>query len=160
MAIAVDEKIQTATSVLPIILYAAALVLGLLDVNFPFANSELRPLAQWMLFLSLGLTSLWSASGHALLTDRVARSIGWDPSPFQLEVAGANLGIALAAITATFLGPGAAWATLLVAASFLWGAAVVHVNDISRKGNFSINNAGPILWWDILTPLTLLIALL
>ena len=26
--------------------------------------------------------------------------------------------------------------------------------------NFAINNAGPIFWWDIITPLTLLIVLL
>ena len=36
---------------LPIALYLAALVLGLLGVELPFASAELRPLAQWMLFL-------------------------------------------------------------------------------------------------------------
>lgn len=46
-----------------------------------------------------------------------------------------------------------------MAASFLWSAAATHIADMIRTGNFSINNAGPIFWWDILTPLTLLIAL-
>ena len=31
---------------------------------------------------------------------------------------------------------------------------------VRQAGNFAINNVGPIFWWDILTPLTLLIALL
>jgi hypothetical protein len=35
----------------------------------------------------------------------------------------------------------------------------VHVADMVRNKNFAINNAGPIFWWDVLTPLTLLIAL-
>jgi hypothetical protein len=47
----------------------------------------------------------------------------------------------------------------VVAASFLWSAAAVHIADIVRSKNFAINNVGPIFWWDILTPLTLLMAL-
>jgi hypothetical protein len=145
---------------LPIALYSGALVLGLLGVELPFASTELRPLAQWMLFLSLALQSLWAAYGHIFVTERVAQSIGWPASPFQHEIGSANLGIGLGAIAAAILGPTAAWAIFFVAACFLWGAAAVHVNDMFRMKNFAINNAGPIFWWDILTPLTLLIALL
>jgi hypothetical protein len=29
-----------------------------------------------------------------------------------------------------------------------------------RNRNFAINNAGPVFWWDVLTPLTLLMLLL
>jgi hypothetical protein len=39
-------------------------------------------------------------------------------------------------------------------------AAAVHFADMVRNKNFATNNVGPIFWWDILTPLTLLIALL
>lgn len=103
---------------LPIALYALALILGLFNVDLPFA------------------------------------------SPFQLEIGAANLAIGLGAIAATILGLAAAWAIFFVAASFLWGAAAVHISDMVRNGNFAINIAGPIFWWNILTPLTLLIALL
>ena len=113
-----------------------------------------------MLFLALGLLSLWSAFSHAVFTDQVAQSIGWASSPFQHEIAGANLGIGLGAITASVLGVSAAWTMFVVAASFLWSAAAVHIADIVRSKNFAINNVGPIFWWDILTPLTLLMALL
>ena len=149
-----------AIAALPIILYLAALALGLFGVELPFASSELNPLAQWMLFLSLAIQSLWAALSHAVFSKQVARSIGWQPSPFQHEIAGANLGIGLGAIAASMLGVAAAWAIFFVAASFLWSAAAVHVADMVRKANFAINNAGPIFWWDVLTPLTLLIALL
>lgn len=145
---------------IPIALYAIALVLGLSGVALPFASASLSPLSQWMLFLSLGIHSLWAAFAHAVFTERVARSIGWPKSPFQLEIAGANLGIGLSAIAASVLGPAAAWTVVLMAASFLWSAAAIHIHSMIRSGNFAINNAGPIFWWDILTPLTLLIALI
>jgi hypothetical protein len=151
---------NTVIASLPILCYGVALVLGFLGIKLPFASAELSPLIQWMLFLALGLLSLWSAFSHAVYTDRVAHSIGWAPSLFQYEIAGANLGIGLGAIAASVLGAHAAWAMLIMSASFQWSAAAVHVADMVRSKNFAINNAGPIFWWDILTPLTLLVALL
>jgi hypothetical protein len=145
---------------IPILLYLAAVVLGLFAVPLPGAEEGLTPLASWMLLASLGLNSLWAAFGHTFAAETVARSIGWETSPFQTEIGGANLGIGLSAVAAPFLGAATAWAVFLMAASFLWGAAAVHVRDMIRARNFAISNAGPILWWDILTPLTLFIALL
>jgi Family of unknown function (DUF6790) len=151
---------QTLISSFPILCYGVAVVLGFLGVRLPFGGAELSPLIQWVLFLALGILSLWSAFSHAVYSDRVAKSIGWAPSPFQHEIAGANLGIGLGAIAASILSGTAAWTMFFVAASFLWSAAAVHIIDMVRSKNFAINNAGPIFWWDILTPLTLLIALL
>jgi len=34
-----------------------------------------------------------------------------------------------------------------------WGAGFVHLTDIFTTGNFSSNNAGPILYADILMPI-------
>jgi hypothetical protein len=151
---------QNLISALPALCYCVALVLGFLDVRQPLGSAELTPLVQWMLSLGLGVPSLWAALSHAAFGKRVAESIGWSPSPFQKEIAGANLGIGLGALAASALGPQAAWAMFLMAAGFLWSAAAVHVADMVKRRNFAINNAGPIFWWDILTPLTILIALL
>jgi hypothetical protein len=145
---------------LPAICYALALTLGFLGIPQPFGAESLGPTLQWMLSLGLGVPSLWAAFSHAVFAEHVAQSIGWAPSPFQKEVAGANLGIGLGAIAASVLGPEAAWAMTFMAAGFLWSAAATHIADMVRSKNFAINNAGPIFWWDILTPLTLLIGLL
>jgi len=102
---------------------------------------------------------LWAFVGHVFAAEPVARSIGWSTSPFQFEVGVANLGIGVSAIAAVWLGRPAGWAVFLMSACFLWGAAYGHVREMIEKRNFAINNAGPIFWWDILTPLTLLIAL-
>jgi hypothetical protein len=86
---------QQLISAFPVLCYCVALVLGFLEVRQPFGSTELTPLLQWMLSVGLGLPSLWSALSHAMFSDRVAKSIGWAPSPFQKEIAGANLGIGL-----------------------------------------------------------------
>ncbi len=104
--------------------------------------------------------SLWSAYSHAFAAELVARSIGWPASPFQKEIASANLGLGLGAIAPAFIGRPAGWAILLVSASFLWSAAATHVWDMVKRKNFAINDAGPIFWWHIITPLTLLMVLL
>lgn len=144
----------------PAVLYVLALLLGFVGVTVPGAAPGLTPLAQWMLLVSLGLQSLWAFLGHVFSAEPVARSIGWETSPFQYEVGVANLGIGIAAIAAPFLGPAAGWAVVLVAAGFLWGAAVGHLREMVREKNYAINNAGPIFWWDILTPLTIIVGLL
>jgi hypothetical protein len=151
---------QALISAFPVLFYLVALVLGFLEVSQPFGNAALSPFLQWMLSLGLGIPSLWAALSHAAFSERVAKSIGWAPSPFQAEIAGANLGIGLGAIAASILGVPAAWAMTVMAAGFLWSAAAVHVSSMVRSGNFAINNAGPIFWWDILMPLTLFILLL
>lgn len=79
---------RTAISALPIVFYLVALLLGLLKVDLPFASADLSPLAQWMLFLSLAVQSLWAAFAHVFYTETVARSIGWEPSLFQHEIGG------------------------------------------------------------------------
>ena len=147
------------TAALPIVWYCLALALGLFQVEQPFGSSDLTPLLQWMLSLGLGLPSLWAALGHSLLSEQVAKSIGWAPSPFQKEVAGGNLGIGLGSVCASIVGLPAAWAIFFVSAGFLWGAAAVHVASILRERNFSVNNAGPIFWWDMITPATILVLL-
>jgi hypothetical protein len=86
---------QNLISALPALCFCAALVLGFLEVPQPFGNASLSPYTQWMLSLGLGLPSLWAALSYAAFADRVPQSIGWAPSPFQKEIAGANLGIGL-----------------------------------------------------------------
>jgi hypothetical protein len=151
---------QAVLSLIPVLFYLAALFLGWLGLEQPFGHSGLSPTLQWMLSLGLGIPSLWAAMGHSLNSERVAKSIGWAPSPFQKEIAGANLGIGLGAIAASVGGVPAAWAMFFMAAGFLWSAAAVHVADMIGKRNFALNNAGPIFWWDVATPATILLLLL
>jgi hypothetical protein len=89
---------------------------------------------------------------HFFFSDMVASSIGWPPgSPFQKEVAGANLAVGLLG----FLGFWRRdfWLPYVIAKSaFLWIAGITHVLDLVQNQNFAPGNAGPTLYMDFLWP--------
>lgn len=103
----------------------------------------------------LGFNGITSFFVHTVWANEVATSIGWAAgSPFQTEVAGANLGIGLIG----FLGfwRRDAWLPFIIAkTAFAWTAGATHVVDLVRHGNFAVNNAGPMLYWDFLMPVAL-----
>ena len=112
-----------------------------------------------VLMHSIGISafmSIVSFIGHAFFADTLANSIGWPTgNPFQIEVAGANLGIGLIG----YLGY---WRRdfwlpyILVRTCFMFTAGTIHVVEIIKSKNFSPGNAGPILYWDFLWPIILI----
>ena len=78
---------------------------------------------------------------HAFLADEVADSIGWPAgSPFQLEVAFANLALGILAILAMNRRDGFRDATVIAVAIFAGGATITHVKDIVETGNLAAGN--------------------
>ena len=109
-----------------------------------------------LLLYSMGIAGFRGIFGgfvmHFFFADQVAASIGWDAgSPFQTEVAFANLAIGV-------LGAGTFWwrdfwlPYLIVSSIFAWGAGLTHMLDLVHAGNDAPNNAGPILYADVLMP--------
>ncbi|MEE8634319.1 MAG: DUF6790 family protein [Methyloceanibacter sp.] len=115
---------------------------------------------RYLFIFPLGLMSLWAFVGHVFFSERAAAGIGWAPSPFQFEVGYANLGIGLASLYAAYSGFYARVAVAIAASSFLIGAGIGHVVDISQHGNLAPGNAGPILVADFLTPMVVLALLI
>ncbi|MFG1400955.1 DUF6790 family protein [Xanthobacter sediminis] len=148
----------------PIISWAAALACALLAIVRAPAPRTFGLIAdrlmRYICLFPLGLMGLWGALGHIAFAQEAARAIGWAPSPFQFEVGVANLGIGLAGVVAAFYSNwGFRAGVAVVAAGFLGGAAVGHLVQISQTGNMAAGNAGPILYTDMLTPLSLLVLL-
>jgi hypothetical protein len=114
----------------------------------------------WLIPLFIGVTSLYAFLGHAFAADKVALYIGWPPgNPFQLEVGVANLAIGILGLSCIWL-RGNFWvATIMADAIFGYGAAVVHIMEISVHHNWAPGNAGPALYLDVIAP-TIFIALL
>jgi hypothetical protein len=112
-----------------------------------------------VLMHSIGISAFMSIVGfigHAFFSETLANSIGWPAgNPFQIEVAGANLGIGLIG----YLGY---WRRdfwlpyILVRTCFMYTAGTIHVVEIIKSKNFSPGNAGPILYWDFLWPVILI----
>lgn len=108
-------------------------------------------LRQYMLFV-IALSYLLNFVWHTAFADLSARMIGWENSPFQIEVGTASLGFALVgflAVRGNFL---VRLAAVLATAAFAWGAAVGHIVDLVRAQNFAPGNAGFVLYLDILIP--------
>jgi hypothetical protein len=79
--------------------------------------------------------------------------IGWEDSPFQLEVGFASLGFAAVGLLAFKGGFDMRLAAVVGPACFLWGAAAGHVYQMITAHNFAAGNAGVIFYSDILVPL-------
>lgn len=115
--------------------------------------------AEIFLMYAIGITGFNGLTGfvvHTFFADWVANSIGWEAGNlFQLEVAGANLAIGLIGYLGFWRRD--FWLPYIIAKfGFSWTAGFAHVIDILERSNFSVNNAGPILYWDFLVPIVLL----
>ena len=114
----------------------------------------------WLLVIGVGLGGIMAFIGHTLFASSTAASIGWPAgNPFQTEVAVANLAIGVLGVLCYWLRDNFWVATVIANSVFQLGAAVVHVNQIVVAHNYQPNNAGIVLYTDILVPL-ILIALL
>lgn len=113
-----------------------------------------------VLFLCVGLGGLWGFIMHCFFTKITTSFIGWQSSPFEFEVALANLSFGVVGIIAAFSNYSFRFAVVIFTTIFLWGAAAGHIYQAIKIHNFNPGNTGAILWTDILIPLSLLITFL
>jgi hypothetical protein len=116
----------------------------------------------YLLAVNIGAGGILAWYGHTFMADEIARKIGWQPgSPFQFEVALADLSWGVCGVLCIWLRRGFWTATGIGSAVFLLGCAVGHIRQIIQEGNMAVYNAGPVLWiGDIGIPITILILLL
>lgn len=115
-----------------------------------------------LLVVFAGIGGLMGAMAHTWRAAQTAAYIGWPAgSPFQFEVAMANLGLGVLGILCIWL-RGKFWtATIIMMAVYLWGAAYGHIMQMINLQNYAPGNAGPVLWlYDLAVPLAMLILLL
>jgi hypothetical protein len=137
-----------------------ALLLGLIAIRKKRNHSAPDILLGYLFFLAVGLAGIWGFIFHAFFPEMSAKFIGWANSPFQFEVAVANLGMGLVGIFGLRAKKSYRIAGTLLTTCFLWGAAYGHVVQMSKMHNFAPGNAGPIFYNDIIMPLLLIIFLL
>jgi len=115
----------------------------------------------YFIVINIGFGCLLAWYGHTFMADEIARKIGWKPgSPFQFEVAVADLSWGVCGLLCIWLRQGFWTATGIGSAVFLVGCAFGHVRDIIEQGNVAVYNAGPVLWiGDLAVPMTILVLL-
>jgi hypothetical protein len=113
------------------------------------------------LVLSVGIGSIWAFIGHAFISSQVAANIGWAPgSPFQLEVAFANLSIGVLGVLCYWIRGNFWTATVISSSIFLLGAAYGHIINMLQFANYAPGNAGAVLYMDIIGPIILIVLLI
>lgn len=114
---------------------------------------------RWMVLLPFGVTGLYSFVMHAFFPAYTASVIGWANSPFQYEVAMANLAFGLMGVFSFNASFEFRLATVLGAVCWLGGDAVGHIIQMDRAHDFAPGNAGEWFWLDILIPIILVVSL-
>jgi hypothetical protein len=115
----------------------------------------------YLLVIFAGVGGLMGFLGHTFIAREVALKIGWQPSPFQFEVAMANLAFGVLGLMCIWQRQGFRTATGIGYAIFLLGCGYGHVRDMTLHGNFSPYNVGPVLWVnDLAIPVFILLLLL
>ena len=113
----------------------------------------------WILLLPIGVTGLWAGAFHVFFPATAAKLIGWEVSPFQLEVGMADLAIGATAVIAFWRDLNYKAAAVTAASIFLLGDAVGHVRQMLIAGNFAPGNAGVPFYTDIICPVLAIILL-
>jgi hypothetical protein len=144
-----------------VVLAVIGLILGLLHVAIqkqPRTTQRVADLLLLYLFaFPIGLGGLVGFIGHTMRAAPVAASIGWPPgNPFQYEVAVANLAFGILGILCLWFRDGFWTATSIGWSVFILGAAGVHLHQIHIGQLYAPENAGAILYFNILTPVVVL----
>jgi hypothetical protein len=115
----------------------------------------------YLLVVFAGVGGVMGFLGHTFMAREIALKIGWQPSPFQFEVAVANLAFGVLGIMCIWQRRGFWTAAGMGYAIFLLGCAYGHIRDMTLHGNLSPYNVGPVLWFnDLAVPLAILLLLL
>lgn len=114
----------------------------------------------YLLVLGLGTSGIWAFVGHTFLADTVSVSVGWEPSPFQQELAYYHLGVGIAGLACWWIRDRFWLAVGLIPSVFLYGAGIVHLRDYLANGNTSPANWGvTVVVGNVVLPTLLLVLL-
>ena len=142
-----------------IIMTLFALLLGCIRACSNCNRSASDIFLGYLFFFAVGLVGLWGFIYHAFFPEMTAKFIGWANSPFQFEVAMANLGMGVMGIFGLCATKPYRIAGTLFTACFLWGAAYGHIVQMIHAHNFAPGNAGLIFYNDLILPLLLVMFL-
>ena len=115
--------------------------------------SAVEKLLSWFVLWTIGVLYFYNAVFHIFFGQLAAHYIGWEDSPFQLEVGTASLGFAAVGFLAAFGSFDLRLAAIIGPGIFMLGAAGGHIYQIITAHNFEPGNAGIIFWSDIFLPL-------
>ncbi len=138
---------------LPVVGFAVYLAIRFASGTDDWQSAALETALLWL----VGVNGFILASGHLLQPARVATQIGWPTSPFQFEVGLTNLLLAALGLTSGWFDRDFWLATIIAFSIYMLGTAAGHVRSMIRERNFAPGNAGYVFWYDLLTPILLIV---
>lgn len=120
----------------------------------PSRRAALETWQRWWAVAALGFGSLWMTIAFVTVPGVMATAIGFTRSPFQFEIAFANLGLAVMGFRAASRSATARERITvgLGAGMFLWGAVIGHLYQWFAHGDHAPGNTGGVLVCDVLFP--------
>ena len=120
-------------------------------------NSVLRTFLLWIIAINVGVAGLIGFTAHTFMAESVSMFIGWMPgSPFQFEVAIANLMLGILGFMCLWFTDDVWFVTVISTTIFGWGAAYGHIKDMMLNQNYAPGNAGTPLYVDVIAPVVLI----
>ena len=111
----------------------------------------------YAIVFNIGVSGIMAFYAHAFMPAETAAYIGWPAgSPFQFEVACANLAFGVLGLLCVWLRSTFRLATIIGYSIFLVGAAYGHIHQMSTTQDYVPGNAGAPLYVDIIAPPILL----
>ena len=151
-----DTIITYVLSNFSVVAFLLALVLALVVVlarGSSLAEPDRYDIFLRYLFLfPCGITGIYGFFLHGFYPVLSAESIGWAPSPFQWEVAVANLGFGVICVFAARGGRGFRLASLVGVSIWFWCDAMGHIRQMIENHDYAPGNAGSWFWTDVLIP--------
>ena len=114
---------------------------------------------RWIAVFPLGFVGIYTFVMHAFYPEVAASAIGWAVSPFQFEVAMADLAFGVLGVLSFNASYGFRLATVIASLCMLWGDAGGHIYQMIVSQNFAPGNAGSWFWMDLVIPFILLICI-
>jgi len=115
----------------------------------------------WQLAAGFGLSLLWGGFGHLVFPNQVAESIGWPTgSPFQREVGMWDFFMGITGLLCLKFKNEFWYAMVIGPGLFYFGAGLGHVYEMLVHNNYAPDNAGGIMYLDLLYPIFLAALLL
>ena len=105
----------------------------------------------------IGWAMVGSGISHIFFGRQISKTIGFEKSPFELEVGFANLAMGIVALLASGYGSEFSLAVILASSIFRVGCGIGHIRSMIQDHNFAVNNTA-ILVINFLVPAFLIFA--
>lgn len=111
---------------------------------------------RWTVLFAVGFTGIYAFIMHGFYPEIASSTIGWATSPFEYEVAVANLAFGVMGILSFNASYQFRLAAVIGITCWLWGDATGHLYQLIKFNNYTIGNAGSWFWMDMFVPFLLI----